>query len=90
MKTRSSDAVGRPVLATVTILALSIMFASEASAQTADLVFVNGRVFTANEGSTIAQAFAVKDGRFVAVGSSDAMRAHVGNSTKVIDLGGGL
>ena len=88
MKARSSASVGRPVLSTVTFLALSIMFASEASAQSADLVFVNGKVFTANEGSAIAQAFAVKDGRFVAVGSSDAMRAHVGNSTKVIDLGG--
>ncbi len=88
MKARSSGSVGRPVLSTITFLALSIMFASAASAQSADLVFVNGKVFTANEGSTITQAFAVKDGRSVAVGSSDAMRAHVGNSTKVIDLGG--
>ncbi|MBX9776151.1 MAG: amidohydrolase [Xanthobacteraceae bacterium] len=88
MKVRSSDSAGRPVLAAVIFLAVSIMSASEASAQTADLVFVNGKVFTANEGSTIAQAFAVKDGRFVAVGSSDAMRAHAGNSTKVIDLQG--
>src|SRR5262245_49020086 len=65
-------------------------FAPPALAQTADLVFVNGKVFTADTGSTIAQGFAVKDGRFIAVGSSDAMRAHIGSETQVIDLKGRL
>jgi predicted amidohydrolase YtcJ len=67
---------------------LAFMPAPSASAQPADLVFVNGKVFTADAGSTIAQGFAVKDGRFVGVGSSDAMRAHIGSETKVIDLNG--
>jgi len=61
--------------------------ATPAAAQPADLVFVNGTVFTA-AGTELAQAFAVKDGRFIAVGSSDAVRAHVGTGTSVIDLGG--
>jgi predicted amidohydrolase YtcJ len=61
--------------------------APQAAAQPADLVFVNGMVFTA-AGSEFAQGFAVKDGRFIAVGSSDAVRAHVGAGTTVVDLHG--
>ena len=48
----------------------------------ADAVFRNGNVVTVNGTSTVAQAFAVKDGRFLAVGSSAAMQAHVGPNTE--------
>ena len=64
---------------------------AQSAAQPADLAFVNGTVFTAAGSAPaqgMAQAFAVRDGRFIAVGSSDAVRAHVGAGTKVIDLGG--
>jgi predicted amidohydrolase YtcJ len=63
---------------------------TNACAQIAELVFVNGKVFTADSGSTFAQGFAVKDGRFLAVGTSEAMRRHVGAGSKVIDLAGRL
>jgi predicted amidohydrolase YtcJ len=78
----------RSALVVCAIVGLGVMLASTASAQTADLVFVNGKVFTADGGSRIAQGFAIKDGRFIAVGSSAAMRDHVGTATKVIDLNG--
>jgi predicted amidohydrolase YtcJ len=70
------------------IAALAIALASRASAQTADLVLLNGKVFTANASSSLVEGFAIKDGRFIAAGSSTAMRDHVGPGTKVIDLGG--
>ena len=54
----------------------------------ADAVFVNGKVFTANAHSSIAQGFAIKDGHFLAVGGSQAMRRFIGKNTKVVDLGG--
>lgn len=56
--------------------------------QSADTVFLNGKVFTADEKSTTAQAFAVKDGRFVAVGTNDAVKRLAGSGTKTIDLKG--
>ena len=68
--------------------AFGLSSTTAALAQTADLVFINGKVFTANDRSTIAEGFAVKDGRFIAVGSSQAMRAHVGPGSKVVDLDG--
>jgi predicted amidohydrolase YtcJ len=54
----------------------------------ADAVFTNGKVVTVDGKSTIAQAFAVKDGKFLAVGSSDDIQRHVGSSTQVTDLKG--
>src|SRR5262245_25641757 len=77
-----------PVLRHLAIACSIVVFSAAASAQTADLVVLNGKVFTADNGSALAEGFAVKDGRFLAVGTSAAMRAHVGPATKVIDLNG--
>ena len=54
----------------------------------ADLILHNGRIATQDESRSIAQAAAVKDGKFVAVGSDqDVMRLR-GDRTQVIDLQG--
>jgi predicted amidohydrolase YtcJ len=70
------------------VLGFNLLAASAALAQTADLVFINGKVFTADSRSAIAEGFAVKDGRFIAVGTTAAMRAHAGPGAKVVDLNG--
>ena len=67
---------------------VALALATAASAQTADLVVLNGKVFTADARSSLVEGFAIKDGRFIAAGSSAAMRGHVGPATKVVDLGG--
>lgn len=54
----------------------------------ADLVFVNGKVFTADAKDSVRPAFAVANGRFVAVGTNQAVRRYVGPKTKVVDLKG--
>jgi predicted amidohydrolase YtcJ len=81
---------GRAVLAMCVLVGAGACGTREGMAQTADLIFVNGKVFTADTGGTLAQGFAVKDGRFIAVGSSAAMQQHAGPGSKVIDLGGRL
>ena len=50
-----------------------------------DLVLVNGRVLTMDDARPNAEAFAVKNGRFVAIGSSDDVRNLVTPQTEVID-----
>jgi predicted amidohydrolase YtcJ len=70
------------------VVGLTLFATTAASAQAADLVFINGRVFTADNSSAVVEAFAVKDGRFIAVGTTAAMRAHAGPGAKVIDLNG--
>jgi len=56
--------------------------------QQADLIVLNGRLATQDERRSFATAAAIKDGRFVAVGSDQEILAHRGVSSKVIDLKG--
>ena len=53
-----------------------------------DLVLLNGRVYTVDDRQPKAEAFAVKHGRFLAVGTSKQIRELVGTSTQVIDADG--
>ncbi|MCH7891595.1 MAG: amidohydrolase family protein, partial [Gemmatimonadetes bacterium] len=53
-----------------------------------DIVLLNGRVYTVDNDRPRAAAFAVKNGRFVAVGSSDDVRNMVQPGTDVIDAEG--
>jgi len=55
--------------------------------QVADLIVVNARVHTVDDGRPMVSAFAVKDGRFMLAGSDTEIRALAGPSTRVIDAG---
>jgi hypothetical protein len=57
---------------------------------TADLVFVNGDVYTVDAARSWARAVAVLDGEIVRVGTDDDVQDLVGGSTEVIDLEGRL
>ena len=54
----------------------------------ADKVYKNGFVYTVDGVRSRAEAFAVKDGKFIAVGSNDDMKAVTGENTKSVDLKG--
>jgi predicted amidohydrolase YtcJ len=53
-----------------------------------DLIVVNGNVYTVDDGQSRAQAFAVKHGRFVAVGSNSDIRNLATRNTAVVDAEG--
>lgn len=57
-------------------------------AQPADLILVDGKVATMDPARPRASAFAVRDGRFVAVGDDADALALRGPGTRVIDAGG--
>jgi predicted amidohydrolase YtcJ len=53
----------------------------------ADAIYYNGKVITMDASkSSIVQAFAVKDGRFIAVGSNGEAMRFKGGGTRVVDL----
>ncbi len=54
----------------------------------ADLVLVNGRIVTVDEGNSVTEAVAVRNGWIVKVGSTGEVEALVGPDTEVVDLGG--
>ncbi len=53
-----------------------------------DYVVINARVFTIDDDQPNAEAFAVRDDRFVAVGSTNDIRNMVGSRTEIIDAEG--
>ena len=62
---------------------------SPATAQApADLLLLNGYVYTSDGQGTVAQAVAVNDGLITAVGSSEELQSLQGADTRVIDLKG--
>ena len=54
----------------------------------ADLIVRNARVYTMEPGAPQAQAFAVRDGRIIAVGSNDAVGRLAGKGTELLDARG--
>jgi predicted amidohydrolase YtcJ len=72
-------------------VALAITWADaalHAQQTTADLVLTNGKIITADEKFTMAQAVAVKGDRIVAVGTTQQINALAGPNTRRIDLKG--
>jgi predicted amidohydrolase YtcJ len=53
-----------------------------------DMILWNGKVVTVDSAFSLAQAVAIRDGRFVAVGTNDAVRKLAGPSTRLLNLGG--
>ncbi len=52
----------------------------------ADAVYVNAQVYTVDENNMWADSFAIKDGKFVAVGSRNSVASMASTATPVIDL----
>ena len=61
---------------------------AQAASQTADTVYRNGFVYTVDGPLSRAQAFAVKDGKYIVVGTNDDMKSVTGDGTEVVDLKG--
>jgi hypothetical protein len=53
-----------------------------------DTLLFNGKIVTVDEDFSIAEAVAIKDGRFVAVGSNSQIRSLAGDRTEMVDLEG--
>src|SRR4030095_105230 len=74
------------------LVVLSVLVLSLAPTHTrttsADIVFKNGNVYTANDHSPKAQALAVKADRIIYVGSNTGVQKYVGTNTRVVDLHG--
>ena len=80
-------------IAAIALSLASVQFASAQNAQrpsppAADLVVTNARVYTADDAHPMAEAFAVRAGRIVFVGSSREALALKGPSTRTLDAEG--
>ena len=82
-----SNAAMRPYFVACAFVALVSMQMLPAK-ETADLVVQHANVLTVDEKNPRAQSFAVREGRFVAVGTDASVAAMIGPNTTVLDLKG--
>jgi predicted amidohydrolase YtcJ len=61
---------------------------NEAAGEPADLIIHNARIYTVDDAFSVAQAAAMKDGRFTVVGGNDEVLGAAGPETRVVDLQG--
>jgi hypothetical protein len=70
---------------TIFIASIIILFTACTSKQKADFIFFNGKVNTVDSNLTVNEAFAVKDGKFIGVGTNEYITTHF-ESLQKIDL----
>ena len=76
------------LLAILFLLVLNHCAPAVPDALAPDLVLHNGKIVTVDEDFSIAQAVAIRDGRFVAVGSDSEILSLAGSNTRQVDLEG--
>ncbi|PWU06373.1 MAG: amidohydrolase, partial [Terriglobia bacterium] len=74
----------------ISALACLLMWERPLQAQTSapDVILLNGTIYTVDQAFSTAEAVAVSNGRFTAVGASAQVRMLAGPKTRIIDLGG--
>ena len=69
----------------VVVISLGI---ATSSAQSPDLILINGKIITVDSRDSLAQAIAIHEGKITAVGTNEEVRKMASKSAKVIDLHG--
>ncbi|HEV8484208.1 MAG TPA: amidohydrolase [Blastocatellia bacterium] len=76
-------------LVSLAVIVISLCLTTSYSRpEQADVVFINGNIYTVNERQPRAEAIAVKGGRIIFVGSNARVKGFQGTATRVIDLHG--
>jgi predicted amidohydrolase YtcJ len=70
------------------LLVFGVSCQSISKNEMADIVFLDGVVWTVNPNQPVAEALAIKGNKILKVGSSSTMARMIGDSTEVIDLEG--
>ena len=76
----------------IALILITFIFTFACSKQTnnicADLILINGKIFTVEPDQPWTNSCAIKEGKFIAVGEKRSMHTLKGKSTKVIDVEG--
>jgi len=71
----------------LSLTVITLFMSSCNTKEQADLIVHNAKIYTVNSDFSIAESFAVKDGKFIAIGQSDEILSKY-NSDSIIDLKG--
>ena len=75
-----------PFLAALAVAAMATFSPPAHAALVADVIFINGQFETLNSAQPRATAVAVKDEKFIAIGTNEDIKATADTKTLVIDL----
>ncbi|QQS32891.1 MAG: amidohydrolase [Acidobacteriota bacterium] len=70
----------------LTIIAVLLFAATSSFAQNADILLLNGKIWTAESADKFVEAAAIRGEKIIAAGSNAAVSKHRSSNTKVIDL----
>ena len=70
----------------IAVLTGGLWALQSAAQESADTIFVNGKILTVDEDFSVVQALAVTGNRISAVGSNEEVGSLAGDGTRVIDL----
>lgn len=88
---KTIDSILRLAVAGLSVLAVAAcQHVGDHCSADADMLFVNGSVYTVDEQRSVAEAAAISDGRIVFVGTETDAQCLVGAATRVIDMKGGM
>ncbi len=62
------------------------LFTSCQKSRKAEMVIMNGTVYTADDGNPKTEAIAIENAKIIAIGKNDEIKLYIGDKTKVIDL----
>ena len=78
----------RTKLIVATLVAYASLVAAQQAGGPADLILVNGRVYTVDAARPWAEAVAIRGSRIVAIGTNADARLYTGAGTRTIDVKG--
>lgn len=70
----------------VFLLLLGIISCSRPGGKMADLVFINGKIWTVNQNQPWAEALAIENGQIISVGRTKEIKTFIGPDTRRVDL----
>ena len=70
------------------LLMLLFNACTDTPGEQADTIYLNGKIYTVNEAQPWAEAVAIKDGKFLKVGTNPEVEALRGGGTEMVDLEG--
>lgn len=78
----------RPIFFFVALLLAGGFWRCSSDKHTADRILLNAKVITVDSGFSILEAVAIRDGKFICVGSDEDVMLYAGEGTAVLDLQG--
>lgn len=87
---RTRISVGVVASIAATLAAVAVLDGQQPASVAADMVLLNGRIVTVEAAPSEVEALAVGGNQIAAMGTTEAMKRHIGARTQVIDLRGRL